>query len=203
MRSPHTTGLECPKPGIAVFQRMFLPDSTFHSIGGAPAPTPLADGPRNWGQFASVASAAKAAMASGKASEKVSKQIARIFMDASIAKKRAARLRSGVLDLPSPWFTCPPRQRSEIRREGWIKIAPCARARRSHSQLRQETRFPRPGMRLRPGRRATSPNGIAATVTTRNRPQHRAAATRTTESAAEPAPRETSGALTLRHLAAR
>jgi len=64
MRSPHTTGLEWPKPGIAVFQRMFLPDSTFHSVGGEPAPTPLAEGPRNWGQFVSVAPAARAARAS-------------------------------------------------------------------------------------------------------------------------------------------
>src|ERR1039458_10264915 len=35
----------------------------FHSVGGAPVPTPLAEGPRNWGQFASEASAAKAAKA--------------------------------------------------------------------------------------------------------------------------------------------
>src|ERR1022692_4581418 len=44
MRSPQTTGLEWPKPGIAAFQRTFLPDSTFHSVGGAPVPTPLAEG---------------------------------------------------------------------------------------------------------------------------------------------------------------
>jgi hypothetical protein len=52
--------------GIAVFQRMFLPDSTFHSVGGAPAPTPLAEGPRNWGQLVLVAPDARAANASSE-----------------------------------------------------------------------------------------------------------------------------------------
>src|ERR1035441_2538160 len=82
MRSPQTTGLEWPRPGIAVSQRMFLPDATFHSVGGAPLPRPPADGPRNWGQFAPVASAA---LLPGRAA-KASRQIAQSFMDASIAK---------------------------------------------------------------------------------------------------------------------
>src|SRR5271166_6538784 len=34
---------------------MFLPDSPFHSMGGAPLATPLASGPRNWGQLESAA----------------------------------------------------------------------------------------------------------------------------------------------------
>src|ERR1041385_1818708 len=59
-RSPQTIGLEWPSPGISVFQRMFFPDSPFHSTGGDPAPAPLADGPRNCGQSESDAKAAKA-----------------------------------------------------------------------------------------------------------------------------------------------
>jgi hypothetical protein len=86
MRSPQTTGLEWPRPGMAVFQRMFLPDSTFHSVGGAPTPTPLAEGPRNWGQLRSLASAAKA----GAASSNVAMQVAKSFMDASMAKRPSA-----------------------------------------------------------------------------------------------------------------
>jgi hypothetical protein len=43
---------------MAVFQRMFFPDSTFHSDGGEPVPTPLPEGPRNCGQLESAAAAA-------------------------------------------------------------------------------------------------------------------------------------------------
>src|ERR1035437_7755615 len=43
---------------MAVFQRMFFPDSTFHSAGGEPVPTPLPEGPRNCGQLPSAAAAA-------------------------------------------------------------------------------------------------------------------------------------------------
>src|ERR1039458_6588670 len=63
MRSPQITGLECPRPGMAVFQRMFFPDSTFHSAGGEPVPTPLPEGPRNCGQLPSAAAAAIASSA--------------------------------------------------------------------------------------------------------------------------------------------
>jgi|ERR1700691_155039 hypothetical protein len=93
IRSPQTTGLEWPRPGIAVFQRMFLPDSTFHSMGGAPAPTPLAEGPRNWGQLGSVALEALP----GKAARD-SKQIAQSFMHANITPREVY----GCWYLPSP-----------------------------------------------------------------------------------------------------
>src|ERR1035441_10369595 len=58
MRSPSPAGLNWPKPGMAVFQRMFFPDSTFHSDGGEPVPIPLPEGPRNCGQLESAAAAA-------------------------------------------------------------------------------------------------------------------------------------------------
>src|SRR5579872_4253190 len=57
IRSPQMIGLEWPRPGISAFQRIFLPDSPFHSIGGEPVPTPLAPSPRNCGQFESAATA--------------------------------------------------------------------------------------------------------------------------------------------------
>src|SRR5258706_9532774 len=47
--SPQMTGLECASPGIAVFHRIFLPDSPDHSVGGVPSPIPLAAGPRDCG----------------------------------------------------------------------------------------------------------------------------------------------------------
>src|ERR1019366_4516571 len=56
-------GAERPKARMAVFQRMFFPDSTFHSAGGEPVPTPPPDGPRNCGQLASAAAAAIATSA--------------------------------------------------------------------------------------------------------------------------------------------
>src|SRR5688572_16824519 len=53
-RSPQTTGLECPKPGIAVRHRMFSPVFTFQVSGKfAPSATPEACGPRNDGQLSS------------------------------------------------------------------------------------------------------------------------------------------------------
>src|SRR5258707_12302788 len=57
--SPQITGLECASPGISVDHRMFLCDSPFHSTGGDPPATPLAEGPRNCGQSAAFASAAQ------------------------------------------------------------------------------------------------------------------------------------------------
>jgi hypothetical protein len=39
MRSPQMIGLECPRPGISVFHKMFLSDFTFHSDGGDPLAT--------------------------------------------------------------------------------------------------------------------------------------------------------------------
>src|SRR5687767_2284629 len=56
MRSPHTIGLECDKPGIVVFQRMFSPFSAFQVVGGlVPSATPEALVPRNEGQFWALA----------------------------------------------------------------------------------------------------------------------------------------------------
>ena len=53
-------GDECAKPGIAVCQRMFSPFSIFQWTGvGALASTPLASGPRNWGQSAAEAQPAQ------------------------------------------------------------------------------------------------------------------------------------------------
>src|SRR5258708_6544006 len=54
--SPQITGLECASPGISVDHRMFLCDSPFHSTGGDPLPTPLAEGPQNCGQSPALAS---------------------------------------------------------------------------------------------------------------------------------------------------
>ena len=52
IRLPHTTGLECPRPGIGVFHFTFSRVSAFHRVGaGWPSATPLAFGPRNDGQF--------------------------------------------------------------------------------------------------------------------------------------------------------
>jgi hypothetical protein len=53
-------GEECANPGIGVRQRTFWPFSIFQWIGvGALASTPLAAGPRNWGQLAAVAQPAQ------------------------------------------------------------------------------------------------------------------------------------------------
>src|SRR5262245_18412126 len=49
MRSPQTIGVECPLPGMAVFQRMFF--VSLHSTGGcALGATPVPNGPRQWAQ---------------------------------------------------------------------------------------------------------------------------------------------------------
>src|SRR5690349_21239101 len=61
MRSPQTIGLECPKPGMDVFQSTFFPESPLHADGGDPLPIPLPEGPRNWGQLVSDAKAARVA----------------------------------------------------------------------------------------------------------------------------------------------
>src|SRR5690242_2336503 len=51
MRSPETIGEACARPGRGVCQSTFAPDLTFHSTGSCLlASTPLACGPRNWGQ---------------------------------------------------------------------------------------------------------------------------------------------------------
>src|SRR3954469_17828956 len=48
---PHTTGLESPRPGIAVFQATFAPVDAFHVAGmEKPSAIPLASMPRNCGQ---------------------------------------------------------------------------------------------------------------------------------------------------------
>jgi hypothetical protein len=53
-------GDECARPGIDVCQRMFSCFSIFQWIGVvAPASTPLASGPRNWGQSAAMAQPAQ------------------------------------------------------------------------------------------------------------------------------------------------
>jgi hypothetical protein len=53
-------GDECASPGIGVRQRMLSPFSIFQWIGvGALASTPLASGPRNWGQLAAAAQPAQ------------------------------------------------------------------------------------------------------------------------------------------------
>src|SRR5690349_18016854 len=52
MRSPHTTGLECARPGIGVFHAMLEDFSTSQLTGGfIPSATPEACEPRNDGQF--------------------------------------------------------------------------------------------------------------------------------------------------------
>src|SRR6185436_14556930 len=57
-RSPQTTGLECPSPGTAVFQRMLVDFSASQLMGNAwPSAIPEAFGPRNDGQFWAVATA--------------------------------------------------------------------------------------------------------------------------------------------------
>src|SRR6185436_15118767 len=54
MRSPHTMGEECERPGIAMRQSTFLPAAMSHSLTvSKPSAIPLACGPRNCGQFAS------------------------------------------------------------------------------------------------------------------------------------------------------
>ena len=56
MRSPQTMGVEWPRPGIGVFQRMFVPSASSQSSGGSPSgATPVASGPRHAGQL-SIAS---------------------------------------------------------------------------------------------------------------------------------------------------
>ena len=53
-----TTGVEWPRPGIFVFQRMFVSSASFHNNGGVAAgATPVPNGPRHCGQL-SIASAA-------------------------------------------------------------------------------------------------------------------------------------------------
>src|SRR6185503_9234937 len=60
---PHTTGLECPRPGISVFHLVFSDFSAFQvTAEGCPSTTPEAPGPRNWGQFCAFAAVAPAAM---------------------------------------------------------------------------------------------------------------------------------------------
>jgi hypothetical protein len=63
MRSPQTTGVELPLPGIATFQRTFL--VSLHSTGGAAVgATPVMSGPRHCGQkLSALPSAALAAAA--------------------------------------------------------------------------------------------------------------------------------------------
>src|SRR5438046_493338 len=54
MRLPQTIGLECPSPGIDVFQRTLVDFSTSQVIGlEKPSATPFASLPRNEGQLVS------------------------------------------------------------------------------------------------------------------------------------------------------
>src|SRR5687768_13381395 len=49
MRSPHTTGDDDPRPGISTFHLMFC--VSLHTVGGSACrDTPVAWGPRHWGQ---------------------------------------------------------------------------------------------------------------------------------------------------------
>src|SRR5262245_12790548 len=49
--SPHTMGLECPRPGTSTFHRTCSPAATFHFAGAPnPSPMPRALVPRNDGQ---------------------------------------------------------------------------------------------------------------------------------------------------------
>src|SRR5262245_1373039 len=51
MRSPQTTGLERPSPGIGVFQSTLMPFATSQVVGVSPfSEMPLAEMPRNCGQ---------------------------------------------------------------------------------------------------------------------------------------------------------
>ena len=59
IRLPQITGVEWPLPGRGVFQRMFL--VSLHSVGGLPVgATPVASGPRHWGQLELAGSTATA-----------------------------------------------------------------------------------------------------------------------------------------------
>lgn len=53
MRSPQTIGEALPRPGIATFHLTFF--VVDHSVGGFPlGATPVASGPRHWGQLSSL-----------------------------------------------------------------------------------------------------------------------------------------------------
>src|SRR5262245_29483658 len=75
MRSPQTTGLEWPRPGTAVFQRMLrsgpAAGSAFQTPAILPSATPEASGPRNRGQctVSAAATAPSASAASGSSVE--------------------------------------------------------------------------------------------------------------------------------------
>ena len=57
IRSPNTIGLECARPGIAIFQATFFDPATSHVTGGreGACATPLESGPRNAGQCCAAA----------------------------------------------------------------------------------------------------------------------------------------------------
>src|SRR4029079_14684464 len=60
MRSPQTIGDALPRPGMATFHLTFF--VVDHSVGGFPlGATPVASGPRHWGQLSSFCSPTSAA----------------------------------------------------------------------------------------------------------------------------------------------
>src|SRR6185295_9061549 len=65
---PQTIGLECPRPGISVFQRMLVDFSASQTVGGLlPSAMPVALGPRNEGQFCADTAVAEKIRISRKA----------------------------------------------------------------------------------------------------------------------------------------
>ena len=51
-RLPATTGVDMPRQGISIFQRTFC--VSLNVSGTGPGATPVCDGPRQWGQEASL-----------------------------------------------------------------------------------------------------------------------------------------------------
>src|SRR4029079_11253347 len=77
-RSPQTIGDADPRPGISVFHRTFF--VSLHSTGGSAVfDTPVAWGPRHWGQYFSAA-------VSGAACATVSKQTANVASVACVIR---------------------------------------------------------------------------------------------------------------------
>lgn len=79
-RSPQTTGLEWPSPGIAVFHRTCSPLATSQRTGAAaPSATPAAPGPRNEGQW-TCAEAGGAAAPAGIPIAAAARSIAKVIL---------------------------------------------------------------------------------------------------------------------------
>src|ERR1700682_5076258 len=89
-RSPQTTGDDEPRPGISVFHRMCF--VSLHSTGGsALLETPLAYGPRHWGQNRS---------ATGSAASNAEDSVAAPTPAASPAAQILVRVNCSLLDPP-------------------------------------------------------------------------------------------------------